>query len=131
MALFRWTLLALGLAAVAGCNSEPEAYTVTGRVTFEGAAVTDGTVQLIDPSTGKGGQATLSPDGGYELKLGPGRYEVMISPPLLTTDGKTGPPMFEYKKVPDIPERYRNTVTSGLTAAVAAVATKHDFAMKK
>jgi hypothetical protein len=56
----------------------------------------------------------------------------MIGFPLLDSrrETRSGPPDPQFRKVKNIPEKYRSTVTSGLTAVVRADKTVHDFDMK-
>jgi hypothetical protein len=112
-----------------GCSSGDRQITVRGKVTFQGEPVTEGTVQFNDDKTGHGAEAELQPDGSYQTKLPAGEYKVLIVPPLLSVESKTGPPDPQFKKVRNIPDKYRSTVTSGLTAVASADKTVHDFDM--
>ncbi len=113
-----------------GCSSGDRPIAVRGAVTFQGQPVTEGTVQFNDDKTGRGDEAELRPDGSYQAPLPAGEYTVVILPPLLSVESKSGPPDPQFKKVRNIPDRYRSTVTSGLTAAVSADKSVHDFDMK-
>lgn len=118
-----------GLVAL-GCRSGDRPITIWGKVTFQGQPVSEGTVQLNDEKTGRGAEVEIGPDGAYQATLPEGAYTVVILPPLLLVESKSGPPDPQFKKVKNIPEKYRSTVTSGLTAAVSADKTVHDFDMK-
>ena len=125
----RAALAALMLAGL-GCSSGEGPITVHGKVTFQGQPVSEGTVQFNDEKTGRGAEAELRPDGSYETTLPAGEYTVLIVPPLLSVESKTGPPDPQFKKVRNIPNKYRSTVTSGLTATVRADKAVHDFDME-
>ncbi len=123
-----WALLALGLAALAGCAAEEKPVAVKGTVTFQGRPVAEGSVQFTDERTGRGAQVDLRPDGGYEAELFAASYKVVVTPPYLV-DESSGVPNPKYKKVKDIPRKYHSTATSGLAAEVAPDKTVHDFAL--
>lgn len=82
-------LWVLGCLLVLGCSG-PDA-TVGGRVTFEGEALTSGTVIFKPVAGGATGYSEIEVDGTYEIRTGsaaglvPGEYVVMV-------DG-TEPPM--------------------------------------
>ena len=124
-----FAILLTGLIAL-GCHSADRPIDISGKVTFQGQPVTEGTVQLNDDKTGRGAEAPLWPDGSYHARLPAGVYKVIILPPLVMMESKSGPPDPQFKKVRNIPEKYRNTVTSGLSAAVSADKTVHDFDLK-
>jgi len=113
-----------------GCRTGDHPVAVGGKVTFQGQAVTEGTIQFNDAKTGRGAEAELGPDGSYQAKLAVGDYTVVILPPLFMAESKGGPVDPQFKKVRNIPEKYRSTATSGMTAAVSADNTVHDFDMK-
>jgi hypothetical protein len=113
----------------AGCGSGDRPVAVRGTVTFQGRPVAEGTVQFNDATTGRGAEAELRPDGSYEALLPAGEYTVVILPPLRFVVSRGGPPDPQFKKVRDIPVKYRSTATSGLTAAVRADKAVHDFDM--
>ena len=102
---------------------------VHGQVTFKGEPVTEGTIQFNDDKTGNGAEVELRSDGSYQAILPPGRYTVVILPPLVNDVRKnpSSPPGQEYKKAPNIPPKYRSTATSNLGAMVSADKTVHDF----
>jgi hypothetical protein len=123
-----FAILLTGLIAL-GCRSADRPIAVGGKVTFQGEAVTEGTVQFNDDKTGRGTEVDLGPDGSYQARLPAGVYTVIILPPQMM-ESKSGPPDPQFKKVANIPNKYRSTRTSGLTAAVSADTTVHDFDMK-
>jgi hypothetical protein len=121
-------LAASGLTLLGlGCGQAPTMVAIKGTVTFQGQPVTEGLIQFNDHKTGHGADVTLRPDGTYDATLPPGDYAVVVLPPILVTDGKTGPVDMKFKKVRNIPAKYHSTATSGLTAAVRADKVVHDF----
>jgi len=125
-------VMSLFLAGCGGSDERPVMLTVTGKVTFEGAAVGEGKVSFLDPATGLGGEGAISAEGAYSLEAPAGTYQVSITPPLQVVDaGPNSPPSEEYKKVDNIPVRYHSSDTAGLTATVSAEKLAHDFNMTK
>ena len=120
-------LAALLLPTGLGCGGGP--VTVRGTVKFEGQPVTEGTVQFNDEKTGSRAEAELQPDGTYTATLPPGTYKVIVLPPLVVETG-SGMPDPRYKKVRNIPQKYRSTATSGLTATVAPDKAVNEFDLK-
>jgi hypothetical protein len=118
------------LVAAFGCSSGDRPIAIRGKVTFQGQPVSEGTVQFNDEKTGHGPA---------------GDYTVLIVPPMLAVESKGGPPDPQFKKVRNIPNKYRSTgggrppagrvipghvVTSGLRVTVSADKTLHDFDME-
>lgn len=120
-----WTgLLCAGfvVAQLIGCSgaeAPPErTAAITGKVTYKGQPVEEGTVQISDASVGGGGTGTLGPGGTFKIEgLLAGKYQVAILPPMVEDrgDGKTAPRQVP-KVVSNIPEKYRAVATSGFTA---------------
>lgn len=120
-------LLAGAIALVSsGCGSGDGPIDITGKVTYKGEPVTEGSVQFIEDATGRGAQVDLEPGGTYKASLPKGEYKVVVTPPYIV-DESSGIPNPYYKKVKNIPEKYHSTETSGLTASVNPDKTTHDF----
>jgi hypothetical protein len=113
---------------LAGCGSAEKELTVTGKVTFSGQPVGEGSVQFIDDRTGRGAEVDIQADGTYTASLFAGQYKVVVTPPYMV-DNNSGMPNPYYKKVKNIPKKYHSTDTSGLSAAVGPDKTTHDFAL--
>lgn len=99
---------------------------VTGKVTFDGKAVTKGTISFV-PADGKGEGSSSAIDGSGNYSLAqslsapgamPGEYKVFIvAKDGVATMDKDGKPV-EPKSL--IPEKFGKIDTSGLTASVKA-----------
>ena len=121
-------LVGAAVLLVAGCGSADKPIDVSGKVTFKGEPVTEGSVQFIDDRTGRGAEVDLGPDGTYKASLFAGEYKVVVTPPYIV-DESQGIPNPYYKKVKNIPTKYHSTDTSGLTASVNPDKTTHDFSL--
>ncbi|GAB6164529.1 hypothetical protein JCM19992_05290 [Thermostilla marina] len=122
----------LGAALLLGCNSgnQEKMYTVSGAVTFQGSPVTEGQISFENPQTGFVQSADLGEEGKYTLQLPAGDYKVSISPPLIEVGGgPDSPPGEEYKQVDNIPDKYRSSESSGLTATINGDKTDVNFDM--
>jgi hypothetical protein len=132
----RWRvffLFSASLAIVAGCGSGDKLarFKVTGKVTFQGQPVEEGTITFEDPAAGQVNSSPLGSGGSYLLELPAGEFHVSISPPLVETKG-TGdsPPDMVPKKVNNIPKKYWVQEKSRLSALVAKDKRKFDFELK-
>lgn len=121
--------LVIVLLGTVGCGgSKFESHEVKGRVTFQGAPVTEGQVTFEDPATGFANSAGLDAMGAYTVALADGSYRVSIQPPVIQIGGGPDTPPDEgYKDVDNIPERYRRAETSGLSAQIASGQLEHNF----
>jgi hypothetical protein len=122
-------LVGAAVLLTAGCSSGEKPIDVTGKVTFKGEPVTEGSVQFIDDKTGRGAEVDLGPDGTYKAGLFAGQYKVVVTPPYMV-DESQGIPNPYYKKVKNIPAKYHSSDTSGLSAAVSPDKASHDFDLK-
>jgi hypothetical protein len=125
-------LLVIGCAGCGGGESRRVEHSVSGRVTFDGQPVAEGTVGFEDATAGLGASAALNADGTYSTTLPDGNYKVTIQPPLVTTpDSPNSPGGEEFKPVENIPPKYHAADTTPLTARVTADQRQHDFEMSK
>jgi len=118
-----------------GCGSSGEpsvdVITINGTVTFEGSPITEGTIQFEDSSTGISSSAELGTDGTYSMEIANGNYKVTVTPPWVEVDmGPDSPPQEDYKEVDNIPQQYRQTTTTDLTATVTEAGQTIDFDLK-
>ncbi|PHR96383.1 MAG: hypothetical protein COA78_28825 [Blastopirellula sp.] len=123
--------LVVSLATMFGCQQEDNLLIATGAVTFEGAAVTKGNVVFEDTSTGYSDTAELDAQGNYSIELPIGEYNVAVEPPLAEVKGDDTDDDFDYIKVDNIPEKYRNTYESILKVSVSAEQLTHNLEMTK
>lgn len=131
------------LALVGGCGeSAGPSGKVTGKVTYQGQAVSSGMVSFAGEEIGVGGGGLLQEDGSYELlnvaggAIPVGAYKVAIRPvPPKLPNGdmeameermKNSSP---WPKIPNIPAKYRNVQTSGFSAEVKEGDNTFDFEM--
>ena len=117
-----WLVCSLGLITL-GCSGggEPMGH-VSGKVTFGGVPVTEGSISFL--SKGRSGAGTLAVDGSFKIigengGIPPGDYKIVIVPPTveLPSDG-TSSPVMAPKEMPNIPEKYRLEETTDLKATV-------------
>jgi hypothetical protein len=88
-------------------------------------------VTFEDATSGHAASSPLNPGGEYHFELPAGTYAVSITPPKETVSaGPDSPPSEEFRKVDNIPEKYRSLRTSGLTATVSSGNVKFDFDMQ-
>jgi hypothetical protein len=113
-----------------GCGpSGPVMHKVTGKVTYMDNIVAEGAVVFEDPTTGMADRVELKAEGTYEIKVANGTYRVSVEPLLVEAKSKVeGPPDYQYKKVDNIPQKYRSGVESGLKHTVSGPGT-FDIAM--
>ena len=121
-------LLLAAMLLPAGCSG-PETGHVAGNVTIGGEALTQGSIVFEDTAAGVSVNAGLQDDGSYLVKthdrdgLPPGTYKVAVTPstfgdgevPLVTDPSAQAP-----GPTSEIPQKYRSTATSELTATVEA-----------
>jgi hypothetical protein len=145
-------LFCLSLACVVfmpGCGGGDKAYdgptgTVTGKVTFKGDPIPEGSAVVFQPKSGEGLPASgaIGSDGSFKLSaknsfsIPVGIYKISISPPRpkdLTDEEAMNASMkgknsdTEFK---EIPEKYRNPATSGETFEVKEGENSYTLDMK-
>src|SRR3954469_25171968 len=116
-----------------GCstgNKVPR-YQVTGKVTYQGQPVEEGTITFENPTAGEVNSSPLASGGAYSVELPAGDYKVSVSPPLIETKSTADtPPDMVTKKVNNIPKKYWVQESSGLSAQVAKDKRTFDFELK-
>jgi len=128
MAMFLWRfrlVLTIVCLLLSGCGSDEVRGRVVGKVTFQGQPVAEGIVVFANDQKGVHMTADIKPDGSYQIitakgaGLPLGGYTVSVCPPLpQVTTGTFGKPPAK-KPYPNIPAKYRNPKTAGLTLTVA------------
>lgn len=106
----------LPIVSIAGCSpSGPAVGEVSGKVTFKGQPVKEGTVTFLNPNEGGAGESPIDANGGYAIpKLVVGEYLVIVTPlmEMKDTDPGKSPPAPVEKPAPNIPVKFRQ---QGLT----------------
>ena len=122
---------------LAGCSRGPAVGEVSGKVTFGGKPVTEGTITFINPATESVAAASLQQDGSYVVStpeggLVVGDYVVMVNP-LIYVDRSNPrtPPSPVERPAPNIPEKYRNQGRTPLRASVKIGANTFNFDMTR
>ncbi len=123
---FLASLLSVTLVFSQGCgSSNPKTYPIKGKVTYNGNAVKNGSIQFTPDGEGNAATGNLGADGSYEMTtfanndgVRPGKYKVSIQ--VFPGEGEGGGlPGQEFAgKRPPIPPKYAQPTTSGLTAEV-------------
>ena len=126
--------LQIGLA---GCSRGPAVGEVSGKVTFGGKPVTEGTITFINPTTGYAAEASLQQDGSYvvvtpEGGLVVGDYRVLVNPPIyVDRSNPRTPPSPVERPAANIPEKYRNQGRTPLRATVKTGPNTFNFDMTR
>lgn len=131
MLRLHWLLGVMATILLQGCGESASSRVereVTGKVTFQGQPVTEGTVQFEDSANGHGGSAGLTADGSFSVTLSEGSFKVAVLPPTeITPDTPQSPGGEVVKDVKNIPPKYRSLQSSPLEAQVSAERLTHDF----
>ena len=128
-------IVLLVASSLPGCGGSdaPDLAKVTGTVKLDGKALPGGTVVFVpnnaEGTTGPSSTAEIGPDGSYTL-MAPGGREgavigvhtvVVTGPPDPTNvSGESDPPPVKPGEVVKVPEKYADSLTSGVTAEVKA-----------
>ena len=121
---------------VTGCGSNEAIGPVSGTVTFQGTPVREGLIVFTNETRGITITARLGEDGSYQAETAGGKglpvgdYQVTIVPPIpkTTTSWPATPP--KPPSYDNIPSRYRDPRTSGLTVEVTTAGTAFPVDMK-
>jgi hypothetical protein len=118
-----WSVLMISAIALSGCKPSEKLGRIGGKVTFRGKPVSEGIVLFSCIDKGVNMTAALAEDGSYEIIMAKGAglplgaYRVCVTPPPeFYPIGQPAPP--KPKQYPNIPAKYRNYQTSGLTVTV-------------
>ena len=116
-------LLVISLFAATGCKQEEKLGRIGGKVSFQGQPVSEGIVLFSCVAKGVNMTAPLKEDGSYEVIMAKGaglplgEYKVSVSPPQpFYQIGQKAPQ--QPKQYPNIPAKYRNFQTSGLSVNI-------------
>jgi hypothetical protein len=131
-----WTLAVAAILACNGCNARPKLCPLSGRVTFKGQPVAEGFIRFSNPQAGVDMTASLRSDGAYEAAMSqgaglpPGRYKVAVTPPLAQMPSDPSKGMPKPRDFPNIPTKYRDVSTSGLTLTLEPGGDRFDVDMQ-
>src|SRR5688572_26966703 len=117
------------LYSVCGCGTREKMCTLHGTVTYGTEAVAEGTITFEESASKATVQAVLSPEGKYSLRVAPGKYKIMVEPPMVA-ETRGSDPGQTFKKVKNIPNNFRLSNSTPLTSTVDADATL-DIDLKK
>jgi hypothetical protein len=122
------------LASFWGCGQSGPAYwPISGKVTFQGKPVSVGQIRFCNPKAGIDVVESLDSGGKYAIIMGnrrglpEGEYQVAIIPKLdfsrMKSDEHLRPipstmPSEAERNPPNIPKKYHDPITSGLTVTV-------------
>ncbi len=125
-----WLLLGAVVSAcwLAGCGGKPPVGSVSGKVTLGGQPLTAGVVQFSSQKTGVGASAKLDASGAYRIEsIQVGDYEVAVQPPPPPAPHEMPQPAAAPRA--NVPPKYQDPKTSGLTATVKEGANTKDLAL--
>jgi hypothetical protein len=127
----------LALIALACGPSGPPMGRVYGTVTYQGKPVTKGTIAFISTDPNRSNASSpIDSDGSYTLQTVEPGDGAQVGDYRVTITGKdpdalnTPLPGEPVKVKSDVPAKYENPQTSGLTATVAAGSNKIPFDLK-
>jgi hypothetical protein len=140
----------LCLAAIAltllGCGrSGPAYWSIGGKVTFQGKPVGSASIRFCNPKAGIDVVESLDAEGQYTVVTGDrkglpeGPYQVAVMPKLdfsklkCEPDGRPIPstmPSSSERNPPNIPQKYHDPATSGLTVTVKPASNTFDVDMQ-
>lgn len=128
-----WCGLVVAVFGLSGCSSgevpDPTA-SVSGKVTFQGAAVSEGMVNFYDSKRGNAASVKLGADGSYSIEsVVLGDYGVFITPLPVEVPNDATKPAPPQADPANIPAKYRDVKTSDLKTAVKAGSNKAEFDM--
>ena len=127
---FAVAALALLVCGCGGGQTQHKTFMVKGLVTFNGEPVTEGLVVFEDKTNGRTGEGEIAGDGLYRVRVGKGSYAVRISPPMVEIDeGPDSPPSIDYKKMANIPDKYRGQQSGFIVDVTGDMDSGADLAM--
>ena len=128
-------MLLLLAPTLVGCGAGEAKGRIAGKVTFQGQPVSEGIVVFRGAEKSVHITAELRSDGSYTVAtakgvgLPPGTYQVCVCPPAIHVPTTVGGAAPKIKQYPNIPAKYRDIKTSGLTLTVELGDNPFDIAM--
>ena len=113
----------------AGCGSGASLTgSVSGKVTYNGQPLTTGVVTFVNDETGSGASGDLDSSGTYSIgSIRTGEYNVRVH---MRPPRPEAPPQGAGTWRLNIPAKYQDARTSGLTATVKAGKNTADFGLQ-
>ncbi len=122
------------LLLMSGCGGTNEAPTgqVKGKVTYDGAPLTEGVISFYSADLGVGASADIVEEGAYTVSepLKTGKYSVTILPPP-EPPPQDAVPVSSKKVYKNIPLKYRDPKKSGLSIEIGKGDNLFDVQMTK
>lgn len=131
-----WLTLVFCFMSTAGCNRSEALGKVYGKVTFRGQPVSEGQIQFSNSQLGVYMTADIQADGTYEVicaqgaGLPPGSYQTAVMPPPHDLPLGSFVPKPRKASYPEIPTKYHDAATSGLTLTVTSDGNQFDVDMQ-
>lgn len=116
------------LCVAIGCEGGKPSCSVQGTIKFGSVPVSEGTITFEETSTMNSVQSKLNSDGKYSLRVVAGYYKIMVEPPMIAEQG-TSDVGVTYKDVKNIPNKYRSSASTTLSARIDSDKTL-DFDLK-
>lgn len=127
-----YTVLSGFIFLISGCGGEPEIPTgqVKGKVSYEGAPVTEGVISFYSSELGVGASADLTEGGLYSITdpLKTGKYAVTVLPPP-EAPPQDAIPVSTKKEYKNIPLIYRDPKKSNLEFEISEGENSFDLNM--
>jgi len=108
------------LTGCGGSDTEPTG-SVTGNVTYNGAPLAEGLVNIYSEGRSVVGTAEIDTEGNFKFEnpIATGDYRVYISPPPPPAPPEPGQPPLKIKPPQKIPEKYRTANSTDLNITIA------------
>ena len=132
----------IGIAYLAimatGCGSgNPETFPASGKVSYKGATLQNGVVQLVPEGSGNAATGQIQADGTFKLGTFekddgalPGKYNISVQVFPPAGEGAGLPGQEFGNKEPPIPRKYMDPNTSKLTYEIKAGENKIELDLK-
>jgi hypothetical protein len=124
--------MAILLASGCGPKVDKNVGTISGQVTHHGGKpLTNALITFYAPKEGTFGSSPLDADGRYKIDtpIKAGTYHVRVTPPQVIDPADGSPPPKPIENA-DIPPKYREYQTSGLTATIQLGANEFNVELK-
>lgn len=128
------TAATLAMLVLTGCGPKVDKNvgTVSGQVTHSGGKpLTNALITFYAPKEGTFGSSPLGDDGRYRIEtpMKAGTYQVRVTPPQVIDPADGSPPPKPIENA-DIPAKYREYQTSGLTTTIGVGTNEFNVELK-